>query len=55
MVLFPPTEAVGAGATFTVVLVEFVQPLELVTVTVYEVGVVGLTVMAAEVDPVFHA
>ena len=54
MVVLPETTAVGGGATFTVVTALFVQPLPLVTVTVYEVGEVGFTVIVVAVEPEFQ-
>src|SRR5258706_7708060 len=44
----------GSGFTVTVVEHELVQPLALVTVTVYVVVIVGLTVMDAVVAPVLQ-
>jgi len=44
----------GAGFTTTVAEHEVLQPLALVTVTVYEVVVFGLTVIAAVVAPVLQ-
>ncbi len=50
----PDIEGVGRGFTVTVALVLPVHPLLSVTVTVYEVVVLGVMVMAAVVAPVFH-
>jgi len=44
----------GPGVTVTVVLQELLQPFALVTVTVYVVVTVGLTVIAAVVAPVLQ-
>ena len=44
----------GSGFTVTVVEQELVHPCALVTVTVYVVVAVGLTVIAAVVAPVLH-
>jgi hypothetical protein len=44
----------GNGLTVTVMEAVFEHPMELVPVTVYVVVVSGLTVMLADVAPVFH-
>jgi len=44
----------GNGSTVTVMEAVFEQPMELVPVTEYVVVVSGLTVMLADVAPVFH-
>jgi len=44
----------GSGLTVTVVVHELVQPFASVTVTVYVVVIVGLTVIEAVVCPVLH-
>ncbi len=54
IVVFGETEAVGGGATFTVITSVSVHPLAFVAVTVYEVPVVGFTVMEEVVAPVFQ-
>lgn len=46
--------AEGRGFTFTVLEADAVHPFASVAVTVYEVVVVGLTVILAEVDPLLH-
>src|SRR5258706_15164034 len=45
---------IGTGFTVTIVEHELLQPLASVTVTVYVVVTVGLTVMAAVVAPELH-
>ena len=54
IVLLPETDATGGASTFTVVVAVSVQPLAFVTVTVYVVCEVGLSVIVAVVAPVFH-
>ena len=49
-----PIEHGGSGFTVTVVEHELVHPLPLVTVTVYVVVTVGLTVIVAVVAPVLQ-
>jgi hypothetical protein len=50
----PVMVAIGKALTAIPLLAVAVQPLALVTVTVYVAFAVGLTVMAAVVSPVFH-
>ena len=54
IVLMPVMLAVGTGLTVITRLAVEVQPLALVTVTVYVVVVVGFTGIVAVVAPVFH-
>jgi hypothetical protein len=54
MVVPPVIEAVGFELTVTVAETDLVQPPVPVTVTVYVVLTVGLTVIAAVVAPVFQ-
>jgi hypothetical protein len=50
----PVMFAIGNGLTVTVLVAVDVQPLALVTVTVYVASAVGLTGIVAVVAPVFH-
>lgn len=55
MVLVPEMLGVGNGFTVTAWLAVAEQFTALVTVTVYVIFAVGLTVMAAAVEPLLHA